>query len=133
MKYVIDSDILIYFLKKNQNVVKKFSEIDADNIFTTIVNYSELLFGAYNSMIVEKNLKKFKSFLKGFKLLSFDENAAEIFARIKAKLKKEGNLIEDMDLIIASITRTNGYVLVTNNVKHFERIEGLSIENWSVE
>ena len=89
------------------------------------------MFGAYNSLKVEQNLKKFKSFLKTIDILDFDKAAAEHYARIKAKLKKEGNLIADMDLMIASICLANKYILVTNNTKHFSRIENLTIENWS--
>ena len=50
MNFIIDSDILIYFLKKDKNVTKKFSKINDENIHTTIINYTELLFGAYNSI-----------------------------------------------------------------------------------
>ncbi len=64
MKYIVDTDILIYFFKNNKNVVEKFSKINAEDIFITIINYTELLFGAYNSVRVEQNLKKFKSFLE---------------------------------------------------------------------
>jgi predicted nucleic acid-binding protein len=130
MKYVVDSDTLIYFFKNNKKVVKKFSEINKRNIHTTIINYSELLFGAYNSEKVEENKKKFKSFLKSIKILNFDRSAAENFARLKAELKREGNMIDDMDLMIASICISNNYILITNNVKHFGRIENLTIENW---
>jgi predicted nucleic acid-binding protein len=131
MNYIIDTDILIYFLKNNENVVEKFSEINNEKISTTIINYTELLFGAYNSLQVEKNLKRFKAFLKTIHVVDFDKNAAEHFARTKAKLKKKGNLIADMDLMIASICLANNFVLVTNNTKHFNRIEKLKIENWS--
>lgn len=130
MKYIIDSDILIYFLKNQGKVVKKMEKISDENIFTTIINYTELLFGAYNSSMVEQNLKKVKSFLKTINILDFDKKAAENFAKLKAKLKREGNLISDMDLMIASICTANKFVLVTNNVKHFNRIKKLKIENW---
>lgn len=76
---------------------------------------------------------KFKTFLNDLNILYFDELAAEKFARTKARLKIEGNLIEDMDLIKASIALANSCILVTNNVKHFKRIDGLKIENWSEE
>ena len=55
-RYVLDTDILIYYLKHNQPVVNKFATIDIDDITTTIINYTELLFGAYNSSKTEKNL-----------------------------------------------------------------------------
>ena len=130
MKYVVDSDTLIYFFKNNKKVVKRFSEINKKNIHTTIINYTELLFGDYNSEKVEENLKKFKSFLKSIKVLNFDKRAAENFARLKSELKREGSMIDDMDLMIASICVSNNIILVTNNVKHFGRIENLKIENW---
>ena len=131
MKYIIDTDTIIYFLKNNKKVIGKFSKINDENIFTTIINSAELLFGAYNSQLVEDNLKKFKLFLENINILPFDEIAAENFARLKAELKRDGNLIDDMDLMIASICIAAGYVLVTNNTKHFSRIEELNIENWS--
>ena len=131
MNYIVDTDILIYFFKNNKKVVNKFSKISNENIFTTIINYTELLFGAYNSINVEQNLKKFKSFLEDINVLDFDKAAAEKFSQLKTKLKREGNLIEDLDLMIASICLVNNFVLVTNNTKHFSRIEGLSVENWS--
>jgi predicted nucleic acid-binding protein len=131
MKYIIDTDILIYFLKDKKNVVDKFSTISDRNIFTTIINYTELLFGAYNSLKVEQNLRAFKSFLADINVFDFDKDAAEKFAQLKAKLKQEGNLIADMDLMIASICIVNNSILVTNNTRHFSRIEELTIENWS--
>jgi tRNA(fMet)-specific endonuclease VapC len=131
MRYIIDTDTLIYFLKNNKKVIEKFSKINDENIFTTIINSAELLFGAYNSLLVEHNLKKFKLFLGSINILPFDEDAAENFARLKAELKRDGNLIDDMDLMIASICIDADYVLVTNNTKHFSRIEDLKIENWS--
>ena len=131
MKYIIDTDILIYFLNNKEKVVDKFSKINDKFIFTTIINYTELLFGAYNSLKVEQNLERFKSFLGDINVLDFDKNAAEKFAQLKTKLKQEGNLIEDMDLMIASICLVTNSVLVTNNTRHFSRIHELKIENWS--
>lgn len=131
MRYIIDTDILIYFLKSNKKVVEKFSQINPKHISTTIINYTELLFGAYHSSKVEENLEAFKSFLKTIKIMDFNKIAAEKFAQLKTRLKQEGNLIADMDLMIASICITNKSILVTNNVKHFSRLEELTVENWS--
>jgi predicted nucleic acid-binding protein len=130
MKYIIDTDILIYFFKNDQKIVEKFSQISPKNITTTIINYTELLFGAYNSLKVEENLNKFQSFLRTIKILDFNKSAAEKFAQLKTRLKQEGNLIADMDLMIASICICNKSVLITNNTKHFSRIEELTFENW---
>ena len=127
---ILDSDILIYFLKGEKKVVEEVLKIAADELFTTRVNYTELLYGAYNSSKIEDNLTKFKNFLERFTILEFDERSSEIFAQTKAKLKKEGNIIVDMDLMIASIAIANEQELATNNHKHFERIRNLKTLKW---
>lgn len=132
MKYIIDTDIMIYFLKNHPKVVSKFEKTDQDDIATTIVNYTELLFGAYNSLKIKENLSKVKSFLKTIAIADFDKSSAEVFARLKADLRKSGKIIADMDLMIAGICIANNLILVTNNSKHFERISGLKKENWSI-
>ena len=65
--------------------------------------------------------------MDSFKILQFDKKSSEIFAKLKSKLKKEGKIIADMDLMIASITISNNATLFTNNLKHFERIKNLKI------
>jgi len=62
--------------------------------------------------------------------LPFDRKSIEHFAKIKATLKAQGNLIDDFDMLIAAIALRNDMILVTNNERHFERISNLSIENW---
>jgi predicted nucleic acid-binding protein len=127
---VIDSDILIYFLKGDRRVVDELLKLPASELYTTRINYTELLYGAYNSTKIEENLVKFTSFLEKFQILEFDAKASEIFAKTKAKLKKDGNMIADMDLMIASIAIANNHELVTNNHKHFMRIQNLKVVQW---
>ena len=127
---VIDSDILIYFLKGDRRVVDELLKLSASELYTTRINYTELLYGAYNSAKIEENLVKFTSFLEKFQILEFDAKASEIFAKTKAKLKKDGNMIADMDLMIASIAIANNHELVTNNHKHFTRIQNLKVVQW---
>lgn len=93
---VLDSDILIYFLKDQQNIIQEVLKIPKDQLFTTRINYTELLYGAYNSQKIEKNLEKIIAFLEKFQILEFDKVSASIFAQEKARLKKEGNIIADM-------------------------------------
>jgi tRNA(fMet)-specific endonuclease VapC len=106
--------------------------VDINDITTTIINYTELLFGAYNSTKQAENLSHIKSFLDDMEIIDFDKRSAEVFARLKAELKQTGNIIADMDLMIASICVANHFTLVTNNTKHFQRIQELTIENWSI-
>lgn len=128
MNLVIDSDILIYFLKGYTEIVAKLSSYPLEAVFTTRINYAELLYGAYNSTKIEQNLSTITIFLESLSILEFDQKTCASFAEDKAKLKRNGNLIPDMDLMIASIAKVHNYSLVTNNMKHFERIDSLKLE-----
>jgi len=129
-KLLLDSDILIYFLKGKQEIVEQFVKHPPDDLLTSRINYTELLYGAYNSTRVERNLQTILEFLENFEILEFDKRAAEIFAVEKARLKKRGTIVADMDLMIASIAIANDIALVTNNIKHFERIKDLRLVRW---
>ena len=127
-KYLIDSDILIYFLKGKQEVVEKLSQIPIDDLYISRINYTELIYGAYNSAKINQNLKVIEPFLESFTVLEFTKVSSLIFAKEKARLKKNGNIIADMDLMIASIAIENDCMLISNNIKHFERIQNLELE-----
>lgn len=131
MKIVIDTDILIYFLKGHNTVVNNFMKTPPEEIHTTIINQSELLYGAFNSLHKSRNLEIITKLAKKITILPFCDKSAYIFAEQKALLKKEGNLLADMDLMIASICLANQMSLITNNQKHFSRIKKLKIENWT--
>lgn len=130
MKYILDTDTLIYFLKGHNKVVEKIAAISLDEIAITIINHAELLFGAFNSIKKKENLEKIEQFLQNITILPFCEQASYLFAEYKASLKKQGAIIADLDLMIASIVMQSNSILVTNNVRHFERIKKLTIENW---
>lgn len=125
---ILDSDIIIYFLNGNQKVVDKV--LTLERLTTTQINRAELLYGAYNSKKVSENLSVIGGFLSRFEVLEFDRKASEIFAKTKAKLKQNGNIVADMDLMIASIAIANNRSLITNNHKHFKRIENLVLNEW---
>lgn len=92
----------------------------------------ELYFGAYKSKKITGNLSKVRTLENAFEIISADRECAEIFGMLKASLKKSGTLLDDFDLIIASCAMTNNLTLVTNNTKHFGRIDGLKLTNWGV-
>jgi predicted nucleic acid-binding protein len=127
-KYLIDSDILIYFLKGKKEVVQRLSQIPVDDLYISRINYTELIYGAYNSSKVEQNLKVIEPFLDNFKVLEFTKTSSLIFAKEKARLKKNGSIIADMDLMIASIAIENDCTLISNNIKHFNRVQNLELE-----
>ena len=127
-KYLIDSDVLIYFLKGKQEVVQRLSQIPIDDLYISRINYTELIYGAYNSSKIDQNLKVIEPFLDSFKILEFTKTSSLIFAKEKARLKKNGNIIADMDLMIASIAIENDCILISNNIKHFDRVQNLELE-----
>jgi len=127
-KYLIDSDTLIYFLKGKKEVVEKLSQIPIDNLYISRINYTELIYGAYNSTKITQNLKVIEPFLESFKILEFTQISSLLFAKEKARLKKNGNIIADMDLMIASIAIENDCTLISNNIKHFNRVQNLELE-----
>ena len=130
-KFLLDSDILIYFLKGKAQTVSQFAKYAANDLAISRINYTEVLYGAYNSAKTDKNLKVVVPFLENFEVFEFDRYAAEIFAKEKARLKRQGAMLADMDLMIASIAIANNLTLVSNNIKHFERVKGLRLENWA--
>ena len=130
MNLVLDTDITIYFLKGHEAVVNQMAKTKPEFIHSSIITHSELLFGAYHSKMISKNLKRVTELFKILPTLQYDEEASAIFAQQKSQLKKRGQLIPDMDLMIASICIANDMTLVTNNSKHFIRINDLDVVRW---
>lgn len=131
MKYLLDTDALIYWLKGNKNIEQKALNIGLDQLGYSIISHAELYFGAYNSEQKEKNLAAIQIVQQKLTLVNLDTKSAQLFGSIKADLKRQGNIIMDADIMIASIALSNELTLITNNEKHFERITELKIENWS--
>ena len=130
MTYLLDTDTIVFLLRGNRFVADRIREAGDDHIATTAINLAELYFGAFNSTRVENNLKAVDGFRRATRVFSLDSTAAVIFGKIKATLKKEKNLLNDSDLFIAAVALSTHSVLVTNNVRHFNRIEDLVVENW---
>jgi len=103
-----------------------------DEVSTTIISVGELYYGVANSqeMYREQNLAKLEEFVNTVGYVGYSKAAAKHFGEQKARLRKSGQPIPDLDLIIAAIALAEDAVLVTDNVKHFERIPALKLENW---
>lgn len=131
MKYLWDTDICVHFLNGTAEIVRKTQSIGAENICTTMVNIFELKFGAYNSNRPESNLERIEKLRMILMILDdFDDEIGTFFAKNKAQLRKKGVTIGDFDLLIAAFASVKGLCLVTNNIKHFNQIPDVKIENW---
>lgn len=131
MIYLIDTDIIIYSLKNQPNVQNNFRLHSNDIKTISVITYGELALGAKKSRDRQKNMATVRRLSELFPVIDVTKSIMESFAELKAELQRQGNIIEDMDLIIAATAITMNYTLVTNNEKHFSRIPGLKIENWS--
>jgi tRNA(fMet)-specific endonuclease VapC len=130
--YLIDTDIIIYWLKNRfPSINKKFTTLEKHCIFISSITVAELYYGAYNSSKIRENLELVRELISEMNIVDFDSKAGERFGKIKANLKSRGEIINDSDLFIASIGISNRLTLVTNNENHFRRIDGLEIENWA--
>jgi len=128
--YIIDTDICIYWLKGNRNVARRIENQGIENISVTIITACELYFGAYNSQKKDRNIAALNELFMQLKVIQTTSEVARTFGDIKARLEQEGRIINDADILIASIITANNGILVTNNTDHFKRISGLRLENW---
>jgi len=125
---VLDSDFLISILRG-----KGVSEITVDMIEdpkTTMINVFELYYGAMRSIKPDKAISETNSLLKSIDILDFDRSAAVKAADIHAKLMNSGNSLDIQDVLIAGIVISNKEELVTRNINHFSRIQGLRCRSW---
>ncbi len=128
-KYLIDTNICVYYIKGQFNLHEKFAEIGADNLYISEITIAELKYGIENSTRKKDNRKTIERFISSIQIVPII-GSLDIYAKEKARLKKKGKLIDDFDLLIGSGAIANEMVLVTRNVKHFNRISDINIENW---
>jgi tRNA(fMet)-specific endonuclease VapC len=131
MSYLIDTDIIIYGVKGNSIVQRLFLQNERIPKAISVITYGELLLGAKKSKNVGKNLAVVYRIKELFPIVAIDNAVIETFSDIKVAMQKAGSPVDDMDLLIAATALTMNYTLVTSNEKHFRRIKGLRIENWS--
>lgn len=128
-KYLLDTNICIYFLKGQFNIDKKLKSAGVENCFISEITVAELKFGAENSVQKEKNRKVVENFIDSIQILPII-SCLDTYAKEKARLRKKGLTIDEFDLLIGSSSIENNMVLVTRNVKHFSRLKNCTIENW---
>lgn len=126
---ILDTDVAIEILRGNDRVIEARHRA-LDEVATTWITACELAYGAAKSRAPEKNQLLVTEFLATLPVLGIDLPAAEQFGRLKADLGRAGNMLADADLLIAAITRARRASLVTGNLRHYERITDLRIEDW---
>ena len=131
MTHLLDTNTCIYFLNRtSERIISQFKRFSPSGIKLPSIPVAELFYGAEKSKAKKKNRAIVENFVSTFEIIPFDEKSCKIYARIRASLEKSGVPIGPMDLLIASISLANNFILVTNNIKEFRRIKGLKLENW---
>ena len=131
--YLFDTDVITNIFKKHpsQNLLMKLTGIPKREQFISTVTVAEIVYGAMKSNRPAYHLKNLEEILlPSVNICSFDLKAAYIYGRLRSDLEKKGTPLTCADLEIAATAVANGYILVTGNVNHFQRIEGLRVENW---
>lgn len=129
-KYLIDTNTCIYFIKGKFDLNEKFEKADPENCFISEITLAELKFGVENSEKKEENQKALENFLSGIKVIPIF-HSLDLYAKEKARLRKEGNPVDDFDLLIGVTSIAHNLTMVTNNTAHFKRIKGIALEDWT--
>jgi predicted nucleic acid-binding protein len=125
---ILDTDHCIAILRGQLDLRQHISA--EEELATTAISVAELTHGASRSQRRDDNLARVEVLLSALNILPFDESAGRRFGCLKAELEAKGELLDDLDLQIASIALENNSPLLTNNHKHFKRVAGLRLLNW---
>ncbi|MFC3414777.1 MULTISPECIES: type II toxin-antitoxin system VapC family toxin [Algoriphagus] len=129
MKYLLDTNICIHFLRGKFGMIEKFQELGTENFAISEVTFAELVFGAENSTNPKKNLELIEVFTDQVLILPIF-SAIYLYGKEKARLRSIGLMISDFDLLIGCTAVDKDLIMVTENQKEFERISGIQLENW---
>jgi tRNA(fMet)-specific endonuclease VapC len=131
MKYLPDTNIITAVIEDNQQVIETFEVLHEDgHIFViSAINYYEITRGL-DLPTFQKKLGKFKAFLSKAEIVMPNIEILDLASRIYQQLKPQGKLIEDADTLIAATALFEQAVLVTDNTRHFARVQNLNLENW---
>lgn len=117
-------------MEHTQSVLDRFSKISSKSAAISSITLAELEFGICNSAAYEKNRATLISFLPLVDVLPFDDLAAVEYGIVRADLQKRGMLIGQLDMLIAAHAKSRNLTVATNNIREFNRVEGLAVEDW---
>ena len=130
LKYLLDTNIVIYVLKRRPKAVLEIFNRNAIRMAISSITLSELIYEAEKSPNVDKNLEAIEEFVSHLDVLPYDAKASQHYGQIKAALEKRGEIIGENDIHIAAHAISQGLILVTNNLREFKRVPNLALENW---
>lgn len=129
--FILDTNICIYIIKKQPaSVLARFEQLQVGEVAMSLVTFGELEYGALRSQNQQKAKQILNDITRFIPVLSMEQSVAEHYADIRADLAAKGKPIGNNDLWIAAHARSLDAILVSNNLKEFERVDGLKLENW---
>jgi tRNA(fMet)-specific endonuclease VapC len=128
---MLDTNIVVYTIKNRPELVRETFKRHQGQMCISSVTLGELIYGAERSAQPERNLADIEGLAARLEVSPFGTEAAISFGQLRAELYSSGNPIGPYDMMIAGHARSLGLILVTNNVKEFDRVSGLRIENWT--
>ena len=130
LKYMLDTNIVIYVIKRRPIDVMEIFNRHAGQMCVSSITLAELLHGIEKSTRPERNLRQVEDFVSRLEMLEYGGKAAAHYGDIRADLEHKGMPIGVNDLHIAGHARSEGLTLITNNLREFERVEALRLDNW---
>jgi tRNA(fMet)-specific endonuclease VapC len=131
LRYMMDTDICSYIMKGTHPLLlRKLQSVPIGEVCISVISKAELLYGVELSPKRKHDEAAVGAFLRHVEVVDFADTCAAHYARIRAELKRRGAMIGANDLLLAAHARSFGLTLVTNNVREFARVRGLSVENW---
>lgn len=130
LRYLLDTNIVIYVLKRRPVEVLPIFNANASRMAISSITLAELMHGAEKSSRVSENLQAIDDFCSRLEVLPYGAKAAQHYGAIRTALERLGQTIGVNDLHIAGHARSEGLVLVTNNMSEFARVPALELENW---
>jgi tRNA(fMet)-specific endonuclease VapC len=131
LEYMLDTNICIYVIKNRPAALRERFDQLAEALCISTITLGELLYGVQKSARRSQNLQAVEQFTARLEVLPFSVKAAAHFGQIRAELARAGRPCGAYDMLIAAHARSEGLVLITNNVREFQRMPGLRIENWA--
>ena len=129
MDYLLDTNICIYYFKGQFQLKEKIEKIGFRRFAISEITLAELIYGAEKSQKKSKNTEVVENFAERITIIPIFDSI-KIYGKEKARLKQKGTVISDLDLFIGATAIVNDMILVTRNVREFERMGNIKIENW---
>ncbi len=130
LKFMLDTNICIFTIKNRPQEVRKAFKQHHGQMCISSVTLMELIYGAEKSDFPERNLANIEGFAARLEVLKYDNAAATHTGQLRAEQAKAGKLIGPYDQMIAGHARSQGLILVTSNMREFQRVPGLRVEEW---